>query len=69
MIRLILYFIAFIVVIYLLLWLKEKWNRLHPNTKKQILFLGMNGLFNFLRLKWQIILIAIWQIVKRLIRK
>jgi hypothetical protein len=69
MIRLVLYFIAFIVLVYLLLWLKGKWDKLHPNTKKQILFLGMNGVFNFLRLKWQIILIAIWQIVKRFIRK
>jgi len=69
MIRLVLYFLAFIVVIYFIIWLKRKWDKLHPNTKKQILFLGMNGLFNFLRLKWQIILIALWQIIKRLMRK
>jgi uncharacterized membrane protein len=68
MIRLVLYAIAIVALIYFLLWIKGKWSRLHPNTKKQILFLGMNGLFNFLRLKWQIILVAIWQIVKRLRR-
>lgn len=69
MIRLVLYAIVLIALIYILLWLKRKWNKLHPNTKKQIMFLGMNGLFNFLRLKWQIILIALWQIIKRFIKK
>jgi uncharacterized membrane protein len=69
MIKLILYGVVFIVAIYILVWLKNKWNTLHPNTKKQIMFLGLNGVFSFLRLKWQIILIAIWQVLKRFLKK
>jgi hypothetical protein len=69
MIRVILYFIAFIAILYLLLWLKSKWDKLKPELKKQILYFGLLNLFNFLKLKWQIILAVLWQIVKRLMRK
>ena len=69
MIKLVLYLVAFVIIIYILLWLKTKWNTLHPQTKKQIMFLGLNGIFSFLRLKWQIIILAIWQVVKRILGK
>jgi len=69
MIWLILILLAFVAVVYLFLWLKSRWDRLSPQHKKQIMFLGMNSLFNFLRLKWQVVLMVIWQILKRFIRK
>lgn len=69
MIRLVLYFIAFVAVLYLILWLKGKWDRLRPELKKKILYLGVVNLIGFLKLKWQIILGFVWQVVKRLIKK
>lgn len=70
MLRLILIALLLIVTIYLILWLKRRfWNRLTPQTKKQIITFGLLNIFNFLKLKWQIILIFSWKILKQLISK
>ncbi len=70
MLRLILIVLLLIVTVYLILWLKRRfWNRLTPQVKKQIITFGLLNIFNFLKLKWQIILMFSWQILKKLISK
>lgn len=65
MLRLIFYIILFILAIYLLLWLKAKWNRLQPQTKKQIVSFGLLGLFRLLKYKWRTILSFLFRLLKK----
>jgi len=67
MLRLIFFLILFIAAIYFLMWLKSRFNRLSPESKKKLLFFGLSNVFSFLKGRWFWILTIAWKILKRFI--
>lgn len=65
MLRLLVYIALFLIAIYILFQLKKGWDRLSPNSKKQIVSFGLYGLFNILKLKWRIILSVLLKLFKK----
>ena len=69
MLRLVFYFAIFVLIVYGIVWLKDRFNRLKPALKKQILYFGLYKVVELLKTKWYLILTIIWQIIKRIIKR
>lgn len=69
MLRLVFYFAIFVFIVYFIVWLKEKFSRLKPEVKKQILYFGLYKVIALLKTKWYLILTILWQVLKRIIRR
>lgn len=67
MLRLVFIILIFVLVLYILFWIKEKFKTLRPETKKKILTFGLTYLIGLVKAKWQIIIRVIWHILKRFI--
>ena len=69
MLRVVFYFIIFVLIVYTIVWLKNRFNRLKPELKKQILYFGMYKVIAFLKTKWFLILTIVWKILKTIIKR
>lgn len=67
MLKLLFFLLIFVLIIYGLLWLKDRFNRLQPEAKKKLLFFGLSNVFAFLKARWFWILTIAWKILKRFI--
>jgi len=67
MLRLIFFLVLFVAVIYFLMWLKNRFDRLQPEAKKKLLWFGLSNVFAFFKARWFWILTILWQVIKRFI--
>jgi len=65
--RLIFFLILFVALVYFLLWLKSRFNRLKPEAKKKLLWFGLSNIFAFLKNRWFWVLTILWQVLKKFI--
>jgi hypothetical protein len=68
-IRLLFYIIIFFAIVYFILWLKSRFNRLKPELKKKILYFGMFKIIQIFKAKWYLIVTILWQVLKQIIKK
>jgi ABC-type transport system involved in cytochrome c biogenesis permease subunit len=69
MIRILFFLLLTGILVFGFLWAKERWNRLNPATKKQILQFGATNIIKILKLKWRLIASGLWYVFRNLVRK
>ena len=67
MLRLIFFLLLFVAVVYFLMWLKNRFDRLQPEAKKKLLWFGLSNVFAFFKARWFWVLTILWQVIKRFI--